>query len=67
MILQINILQKVERHPDQMSLNRIQLCSDILGRCEAVIDMACLLSLGWQVLIIVLKVLDVVVWVGYNV
>lgn len=54
----VRILQEVHRHPDQMTLDLVQLLADVHRILHAVEDVACLDALRRQELVVVVESFD---------
>ena len=54
----LSILQKVHRHPHQMTLHLVQLLSRILGRHKLVKNVSSLYTSRWEITVIVVERFD---------
>lgn len=54
----IRVLQKIQRHPHEMSLDLVQLLADVLRRAHPVVDMPGFNALRWEELVVVFEGFD---------
>ena len=60
----LSILQKIKRHPKKMPLNLIQILTHNANRQKRIVQMALLNRFSRRELVVIIKGLDIIVWVG---